>query len=119
MKRILFIMLLVIAASVLPDLSEALAQTRLPRANSVEDFFNRGVARYQQGDLEGAIRDFDRAIDLATSISPGSYAPNQIGVIGPEPAVIHYNRGVTRYDLHDWDGAIADLDIALWLNPQY
>src|SRR5262245_271082 len=119
MKRILFITLLVIAASVLPDPSEALAQTRLPHANSVEDFFNRGVARYQRGDLEGAIRDFDRAIDLATSLSPGSYAANQIGVIGPELAVIHYNRGVTRYDLLDWKGAIADLDVALWLNPQY
>ena len=71
MKRILFITLLAIAAFALPGLSGALAQTRSPRANSVEDFFNRGVARYQQGDLEGALRDFDRAIEIASTISPG------------------------------------------------
>ena len=117
MKNLLFIVLLAIVAFALPGLPGTLAQTSSPRANSTEDFFNRGVARYQQGDLEGAIREFDRAIDLATSLSPGSYDANQIGAISPEPAVIHYNRGVARYDLRDWDGAIADLDVALWLNP--
>jgi len=117
MKRILFITLLVIALFALPGLSGALAQTRSPRANSTEDFFNRGVARYQQGDLEGALRDFDRAIEIASTISPGAYASNHIGPIFPEPAVLLYNRGVTRYDLRDWDGAIADFDEALMLNP--
>ncbi|MGH9934724.1 MAG: tetratricopeptide repeat protein [Blastocatellia bacterium] len=117
MKRILFIMLLAIAAFALPGLSDALAQTASPRANSTEDFFKRGVARYLQGNLEGALRDFDRAIDIATTISPGAYASNHVGSIFPEPAVIRYNRGVTRYDLRDWDGAIADLDEALMLNP--
>src|SRR5262245_12293971 len=108
MKRILIVTLLVIASFALSGLSCALAQTRAPRANATEDFFNRGVARYQQGDLEGAMRDFDRAIDIAASISPGAYASNHIGPIFPEPAVMLYNRGVTRYDLRDWDGAIAD-----------
>jgi len=117
MKRILFITLLAIAAFALPRLSGALAQTRSPRANSVEDFFNRGVARYQQGDLEGALRDFDRAIEIASTISPGAYASNHIVAIAPEPAVLLYNRGVTRYDLRDWDGAIADLDESLTLDP--
>src|SRR6266545_5948694 len=93
MKRILFITLLAIVSFALPGLSGALAQTRLPRSNSTEDFFKRGVARYLQGDLEGAMRDFDRAIDLATTLSPGSVAANHIGVIVPEAAVIHYNRG--------------------------
>jgi tetratricopeptide (TPR) repeat protein len=98
-------------------LAGALAQTRPPRANSTEEFFNRGVARYQKGDLEGAMRDFDRAIDIASTISPGAYASNHIGAIFPEPAVLLYNRGVTRYDLRDWDGAINDFDEALRLNP--
>ncbi len=117
MKRILFITLFAIVSFALPGLSGALAQTRSPRSNSTEDFFKRGVARYQQGDLEGAMRDFDRAIDIAATISPGAYASNHIGAIFPEPAVLLYNRGVTRYDLHNWDGAIADLDESLMLNP--
>src|SRR5262249_53978436 len=74
MKRILIITLFVIASFALSGLSGALAQTRSPRANSAEDFFQRGVARYQQGDLEGALRDFDRAIEIASTISPGAYA---------------------------------------------
>jgi len=49
MKRILFITLLSIAAFALPGRSGALAQTRSPCADSTEDFFNRGVAHYQQG----------------------------------------------------------------------
>jgi hypothetical protein len=83
MKRILIITLLAIVAIALPDLSGALAQTRSPRANSTEDFFNRGVARYQKGDLEGAMLDLDRAIDIASTISPGAYASNHIGAIFP------------------------------------
>src|SRR5262245_56941008 len=117
MKRMTFITLIAIAAFALPGISSALAQTRQPRANSTEDFFNRGVARYQQGDLEGAMRDFDSAIGIASAISPGAYASNHIGAIFPEPAVLLYNRGVTRYDMRDWDGAIADFDEALMLNP--
>ncbi|MBI3428411.1 MAG: hypothetical protein HY011_36285 [Acidobacteria bacterium] len=42
-----------------------------PRAHSTEDFFKRGVARYQQGDLDGAFQDFDHALELATLLSPG------------------------------------------------
>src|SRR5262245_31899043 len=114
MKRVLFITLLVIASFAL---SGAAAQTRSPRANSTEDYFKRGVTRYQQGDLEGAMSDFDRAIDIAATISPGAYASNHVGAIFPEPAVLLYNRGVTRYDLRDWDGAIADFDESLTLNP--
>src|SRR5215813_2027182 len=117
MKRILIITLFVIASFALSGLSGALAQTRSPLANSTEDFFKRGVARYQQCDLEGAMRDFDRAIEIASTISPGAYASNHIGAIFPEPAVLLYNRGVTRYDLRDWDGAISDLDESLMLNP--
>src|SRR5262249_42091458 len=119
MKRILLITLLAIAAFVLPGCSDTLAQNKSPRANSTEDFFKRGVARYQQGDLEGAMRDFDRSIEIAASLSPGSSASDHIGVIVPEAAVLYYNRGVTRYDLHDWDGAIADFDEALMRNPRH
>src|SRR5262249_12761431 len=117
MKRILIITLFVIASFALSGLSGALAQTRSPLANSTEDFFKRGVARYQQCDLEGAMRDFDRAIEIASTISPGAYASNHIGAIFPEPAVFLYNPGGTPYDLHDLGGAIADFDEALMLHP--
>src|SRR5262249_61400513 len=117
MKRILLITLLAIASLALSGLSGALAQTRSPRPNSTEDFFNRGVARYQQGDLEGAMRDFDRAIEIASTISPGAYASNHIGPIFPQPAVFLFNRGVTPHDFHDWDRAHAHFVESVLLHP--
>ncbi len=36
----------------------------------------------------------------------------------PEKDAAYFNRAVTRYDLHDIDGAIADFTQALRLNPQ-
>lgn len=97
----------------------ALAQTRTPRANSSEDFFKRGVARYQQGDLDGAYKDFNRALEIATRLSPGSGQSNRIDVVLPEASAIYYNRGVTRYDLGDLDGAMTDFNEALMFDPRY
>jgi hypothetical protein len=70
MKHLLLITLVAIGSLMLPSLSGTQAQTRSPRANSTEDYFSHGVARHLQVDPEGAIRDFDRAIAIATSLSP-------------------------------------------------
>jgi tetratricopeptide (TPR) repeat protein len=60
----------------------------------------RGLARRQQGDLPGAIADYDRAIELE-----------------PDDATAYTNRGLARYDQKDLPGAIADYDRAIELNP--
>jgi len=60
---------------------------------------NRGIARGEKGDLEGALGDFDEAIRL-------------------EPdAKVYYNRGVARSEKGDLDGALADYDEAIRLDP--
>ena len=89
------------------------AQAQSPAA---EEYFKRGVARYQQGDFEGAIKDYDRAIAAHTGVNS---KPDTIKILEPGTASIYYNRGVARFDLMDWDGAIADLNEAITLNPRF
>ena len=60
-------------------------------AASVEDFFNRAGAKKAAGDLDGAIADYDRAIQLA-----------------PKDAAIYNNRGLAKQEKGDLDAAIVD-----------
>lgn len=110
--RKLFLSLFVVVLA----LTGARAQTSKPRSSSADDFFKLGVASYQQGELEGAPRYFDQAIEIATRPFKNSDTPNRIKVVVPETASIYYNRAVTRYDMKDWDGARTDLDETLALD---
>ena len=67
-----------------------------------QDFCLRGAARHAQGDLAGALADFDRALALS-----------------PDCPEIRNNRGAVRHDQGDLTGALADFDRALALNPGY
>ncbi|NJO52826.1 MAG: tetratricopeptide repeat protein [Leptolyngbyaceae cyanobacterium RM2_2_4] len=77
------------------------AQSPPTASEEAETYFNRGLERYRQGDLEGAIADFNRAIEL-----------------NPEFADAYNTRGNLRYSLEgDVAGAIADFTRAIDLNP--
>src|ERR1043166_1930531 len=60
---------------------------------------NRGNAKDAKGDLDGAIADYDRAIEL-----------------DPKYASAYYNRGDAKDDKGDLDGAIADFKRATELD---
>ncbi len=64
------------------------------------DRIDRGRARLEQDDLDGAIRDFDRALEA----EPGS-------------ATALVQRGIARTRSGDRAGGLADLDRALELDP--
>jgi tetratricopeptide (TPR) repeat protein len=65
------------------------------------DFYNRGVNEEDRGDLDGAIADYSRAIEL-----------------DPNDAVTYRNRANTRQAAGDLDGAIADCSRAIELDPE-
>ena len=61
---------------------------------------NRGIARNDKGDLDGAIADFNKAISINPNISE-----------------VYNNRGNARNDKGDLDGAIADFNTAISIDP--
>jgi len=63
-------------------------------------YYNRGLARYHKGDLEGALADYNQALRLRPD----------------DPATLN-NRGLALADKGDFDGALADYNQALGLRP--
>ena len=69
--------------------------------SSAVDYYNRGIARYAKGDVDGAMADCNKAIE-----------------INPRYADAYLNRGLARYDKGDVDGAIVDYIKAIEINPR-
>jgi tetratricopeptide (TPR) repeat protein len=66
-------------------------------------FFNAANLKYSNGDIHGALADYDTAIMLQPGYSKA-----------------YNNRGILRAaDLKDYCGAIGDFDKAIELNPRY
>jgi len=115
-----------LAAGVSIVTSDGIAQT------TARDYCNRGVARQKKGDLDGALADYNRAIELnphdatpynnrglvkmAKGNLDGALADYDRALqISPRNFEIHANRGVVRQRKGDLNGALADYDIAIKL----
>ncbi len=113
--RIIFIALvLCILASI--------AEGQSPRA--AVDSYNRAAACYKKGDLDGAIAEFTRAIELSSRLgnprrgAAGAFNLDQVKVLDPLTAAAYSNRGLMRFLKRDFDGAIDDCSRALEINPR-
>jgi tetratricopeptide (TPR) repeat protein len=99
-------------------------------------FYNSGVDKYKAGDYQGAISDYDQAIQLNPDYAEayryrGNSKDNlkdnqgaisdydQVIKLNPDDAVAYYNRGNFKNNLGDNQGAIADYNQAIQLNPNY
>ena len=63
--------------------------------------YDSGIEKYEQGNYQGAISDWSKAIE-----------------INPQDAIAYYNRGLAKGDLEDYQGAISDYTKAIEINPQ-
>ncbi len=63
-------------------------------------YVNRGSARRDRGDVDGALADFETALR-----------------VNPRSVIALVNRGEVRQDLGDWSGALADYAAVLALEP--
>jgi tetratricopeptide (TPR) repeat protein len=61
----------------------------LALAQTAEEYFDRGKAKYDLGDYRGAIQDYNKVMEL-----------------NPNYAFAYLNRGVAKYALGDYKGAI-------------
>jgi tetratricopeptide (TPR) repeat protein len=66
------------------------------------EYNDKGIAKANAGDYEGAIKDFTKAIELYPDF-PSSYD----------------NRGITKARIGDYEGAIKDFTKAIELKPDY
>jgi len=102
--------------------SAALVQAQTPA--SASNYFDHGTRRYQKGDLNGAIEDFTRAIEISSRLGPTKLVrgnsmrgasgfsdsdsvseASSITVIDPLTAHALTSRGLARFDKGDIDGA--------------
>jgi len=107
-----------------------------PDDESVVDLVNRGIEKGKDGDLDGAIADFTRAIELdpkddapyynraqakrLKKDSAGAIADyTQAIQLGSTNPAAYNNRGNARAENNDPDGAIADYTRAIELKPDY
>src|SRR5436309_2322030 len=74
------------------------SQPNLKEANAYNE---RGIAKGVKGDIDGAIADFTRAIELY-----------------PKYGTAYNNRGLAKKNMGDLDGAIADCTRVIELNPK-
>jgi tetratricopeptide (TPR) repeat protein len=116
--------------------SESLEQInpKLSQAMSADAYYNRGNAKSESGDKQGAISDYNQAIRINPNYADAYYnrglAKSQSGDkqgaisdynqairINPNDATTYYNRGVAKSALGDNKGAISDYNQVIRINP--
>src|SRR6476469_3028605 len=104
----------IFGAVLLAQLS-VLAQTPRNAVNHSRD----GARKVGNGDLDGAIDEYSRAITISSRLNSNSESDeaSNVTVINPFTAYAYTNRGVARYRKGDYDGAIRDFDAALRIKP--
>lgn len=122
------------AASASPEPSSP--GTGGPNLKQAERDYQSGLKKQHEGDLDGAIAAYTRAIKLnpnytqaynnrgnvkgAKGDHDGAIADFDRAIeLDPKHTNSYNNRGVQRWEKHDWGGAIADFNHAIELDPKY
>jgi tetratricopeptide (TPR) repeat protein len=107
MKKILSILIFasLISFGFASNIEEKLSKSAL----KAQAYFNRGNDRYDAGNYEGAVKDFNKAIDIDSKFID-KFMPRLL----PKA---HNHRANAKKKLGDYEGAIKDYDKSIELNP--
>ena len=103
--------------------------------HSASAYYRRGIAKWDKGDRDGALADFNRAIEVDSRHSyayvargyaketkgdwDGAFADYDHAIaVDKADVYAYYDRGGAKRKRGDLDGALADYDRAIELNPQ-
>lgn len=106
------------------------------KEKSTNDFFVSGNTKKNQGDYQGAILEYTKAINFnpndADAYTNRGFAKNKLrdykGAIldfskaielNPSEAKSYFNRGSAKANSEDYQGAIADFSKAIEINPNF
>ncbi|MBW4695606.1 MAG: tetratricopeptide repeat protein [Lyngbya sp. HA4199-MV5] len=122
-----------------PGLNESTSRpptgTILPEPKTAPDFVRRGIEKTNQKDFEGAIVDFNQALQLKRDYALAYYHRgnaytkinniraaiadySQVILLKPNNAYVRYDRGILRANTKDTPGAIVDFQQAAALFKQ-
>ncbi|MEG4318693.1 MULTISPECIES: tetratricopeptide repeat protein [unclassified Microcoleus] len=118
------------------DLGVKVPSAPVATGPKADDFYIQGGDKYEKGDYQGAIADYNQALQINPNYAKayqnrgvarrrlgenqgaiGDY--NQALRIDPNFALAYSNRGNARRGLGDNQGAIADYNQALRINPNF
>jgi tetratricopeptide (TPR) repeat protein len=103
---------------------------------TADDYLITGVSKYYDGNKQGSLTDFSKAIQLdnrsALAFYQRGYIRNNLGLkqaaltdlsraieLDPKYTKAYYQRGIIRAETNDNNGAASDLDRAIALDPKY
>src|SRR5437867_4756288 len=125
-----------------PILLITFSQVLAQNTRSAKNYLRHGLARFAKGDLDGAIGDYNRALEADPKFAEaylnrgkarqvkkdldGAIADYEAALINDsalmnesrEIAQAHLRRGEFRLSRFDLDGAIADFNRSIQINPQ-
>lgn len=113
--------------------------------NYAEAHYNMGNAKYMLGDYKGAVKDWEKAIELnpdwenslrlkiakarkkiksgkeqeSENVEKRAAEYDTTVWLSPDLPGAYYSRGNAKYQIADYSGAVGDYDKAVKLNPNY